>query len=145
MFPLTYPRALHTPCHTQDSICFHAHDRSTHQMGVFTGYVSDRRAAEQLWKLVFRTAIHYSEVAVVASSKARRMKCMPHSPISRHCPMRLPCMTATSILREASPLPYLCVSLPQTSYCSWVDPGRSRMFWYCSSRTTGVVVSGHHR
>ncbi|KAF8509914.1 beta-lactamase-like protein [Gautieria morchelliformis] len=30
-------RALHTPCHTQDSICFYAHDRATDQKGVFTG------------------------------------------------------------------------------------------------------------
>ena len=33
-------RALHTPCHTQDSICFYVHDRSTEQKGVFTGYVN---------------------------------------------------------------------------------------------------------
>ncbi|KAF8582071.1 hydroxyacylglutathione hydrolase [Ramaria rubella] len=30
-------RALHTPCHTQDSICFYAHDKSTDEKGVFTG------------------------------------------------------------------------------------------------------------
>jgi len=30
-------RALHTPCHTQDSICFYAHDKKTDEKGVFTG------------------------------------------------------------------------------------------------------------
>ncbi|GME76626.1 unnamed protein product [Ambrosiozyma monospora] len=29
--------ALHTPCHTQDSICYFAKDKKTGQMGVFTG------------------------------------------------------------------------------------------------------------
>lgn len=32
-------RALHTPCHTQDSTCFYAHDIKTGEKGVFTGYV----------------------------------------------------------------------------------------------------------
>lgn len=30
-------RALQTPCHTQDSICFYAHDTKTGDKGVFTG------------------------------------------------------------------------------------------------------------
>ncbi|ORX40147.1 beta-lactamase-like protein [Kockovaella imperatae] len=30
-------KALHTPCHTQDSICFFLHDKKTDQKGVFTG------------------------------------------------------------------------------------------------------------
>ncbi|GJJ12011.1 hypothetical protein Clacol_006249 [Clathrus columnatus] len=30
-------RALHTPCHTQDSTCFYVHDTKTGQNGVFTG------------------------------------------------------------------------------------------------------------
>lgn len=29
--------ALHTPCHTQDSICFYMHDVKTHERAVFTG------------------------------------------------------------------------------------------------------------
>lgn len=29
--------ALHTPCHTQDSICYFAHDKSTDEKAVFTG------------------------------------------------------------------------------------------------------------
>ncbi|KIJ37736.1 hypothetical protein M422DRAFT_76037 [Sphaerobolus stellatus SS14] len=30
-------RGLHTPCHTQDSICFYAVDKKTDEKGVFTG------------------------------------------------------------------------------------------------------------
>ena len=30
-------RCLHTPCHTQDSICFFIEDKKTNQRGVFTG------------------------------------------------------------------------------------------------------------
>lgn len=36
---LRYCSALHTPCHTQDSICFYAHDVKTDEKGVFTGCV----------------------------------------------------------------------------------------------------------
>lgn len=32
-------RALHTPCHTQDSTCFYLEDTKTDQRGVLTGYV----------------------------------------------------------------------------------------------------------
>jgi hydroxyacylglutathione hydrolase len=31
------PRCLHTPCHTQDSICFFLEDKKKNQRGVFTG------------------------------------------------------------------------------------------------------------
>jgi len=30
-------KCLHTPCHTQDSICFYIEDKKTNQRGVFTG------------------------------------------------------------------------------------------------------------
>jgi hydroxyacylglutathione hydrolase len=30
-------RCLHTPCHTQDSICFFVEDKKTGELGVFTG------------------------------------------------------------------------------------------------------------
>ncbi|KAG7905058.1 hypothetical protein KL907_003274 [Ogataea polymorpha] len=30
-------KAIHTPCHTQDSICYYAEDQKTGQKGVFTG------------------------------------------------------------------------------------------------------------
>ena len=35
--PHTHCRCLHTPCHTQDSICFFIEDKKTKQRGVFTG------------------------------------------------------------------------------------------------------------
>jgi len=30
-------RCVHTPCHTQDSICFYIEDKKTNERGVFTG------------------------------------------------------------------------------------------------------------
>lgn len=37
----TMSRCLHTPCHTQDSICFYIEDKKTNERGVFTGYVEE--------------------------------------------------------------------------------------------------------
>ena len=59
--------ALHTPCHTQDSICFYVEDKKTGQRGVFTGYVLS--CSVFVIGIANVTVTRSSSLAAVASSK----------------------------------------------------------------------------